>query len=949
MATDQNDNNNSIIDLEARLSPEERDEALIELAQTTTDDVEPVDADPEQPENLAEQNAIPAEVTPDADNVVRLPETASVENFEVVGNDLVLRQPDGSLITITGGALKIPTFFLGDVELPSGVVVAALQTSGINVAAGPDGALAVVTDSSGINAETPVPGIGDAEPVVDTLPYTAMAFPDRERRELFEAPEEEEEENNPILVSATSVTAPDERAREEGIDPTPTQTPGSAESADPLVERSTAETSSTGTISVSAPDGIALVRIISENGNSIELNGPIPPGEPIVLVNTFGDLVITSWNQETGEITYQYTVTQAVDHPLVNPANPEDDVVFDPFTVEVEDTNGDMASTVFNVGIQDDEPIAVDDVDSIPSGEFGPVTGNLITDDSPGDSGDGDDGEDTTGADGATVTSIVATTAGGSSAPVSTDTVIQGEYGVLTVSDDGSYSYTRDPNTPGGVTDEFTYTLEDGDHDTDTAVLSIEIANGIPGIEGLNPKAQGGDTSVDEDDLLAGRGAGESEGSDRSDSTTMGDFFTISSPDGIHSLAIGGTAFITEDVFTAGSITTPLGNTLTIISYDSGTGEIAYSYTLNDNTETHPTADGENDIFEDFAVVLTDQDLQEANDILSVQVVDDVPTANDDGTIAVGEDMPVKIDALFNDVFGADGVDTDNNPDIVVSVTSQGSKGTTTYDPVTGLFTYTPFALEVGADNFTYTIIDGDGDESTATVDLMLAPDSTPMIGDPSNVEVDEDGFRFANKDTTPPQTNETTSTESLTGAGEVKVKFGNDVPDPADLLTSIVLKTTGLDAQMLMTLDMQLIEFAPDGDDIVGSVANPTSFGTTEVIRIEITGATLTDAATGEVTYTYLITLAQPIKHDAGNGENFETLFGIPFEVTDSDGSMAIGSFNAVVYDDVPVLLDQGPATVDVHEDALDQTAGTAAGNNPDDDDSTGNLEAGKTDSAVF
>ncbi len=465
----------------------------------------------------------------------------------------------------------------------------------------------------------------------------------------------------------------------------------------------------------------------------------------------------------------------------------------------------------------------------------------------------------------------------------------------------------------------------------------------------MNPKAQGGDTSVDEDDLLAGRGAGESEGSDRSDSTTMGDFFTISSPDGIHSLAIGGTAFITEDVFTAGSITTPLGNTLTIISYDSGTGEIAYSYTLNDNTETHPTADGENDIFEDFAVVLTDQDLQEANDILSVQVVDDVPTANDDGTIAVGEDMPVKIDALFNDVFGADGVDTDNNPDIVVSVTSQGSKGTTTYDPVTGLFTYTPFALEVGADNFTYTIIDGDGDESTATVDLMLAPDSTPMIGDPSNVEVDEDGFRFANKDTTPPQTNETTSTESLTGAGEVKVKFGNDVPDPADLLTSIVLKTTGLDAQMLMTLDMQLIEFAPDGDDIVGSVANPTSFGTTEVIRIEITGATLTDAATGEVTYTYLITLAQPIKHDAGNGENFETLFGIPFEVTDSDGSMAIGSFNAVVYDDVPVLLDQGPATVDVHEDALDQTAGTAAGNNPDDDDSTGNLEAGKTDSAVF
>ena len=43
--------------------------------------------------------------------------------------------------------------------------------------------------------------------------------------------------------------------------------------------------------------------------------------------------------------------------------------------------------------------------------------------------------------------------------------VIQGSFGVLTLAADGSYSYTRNAGTAGGVNDVFTYTLTDGDGD----------------------------------------------------------------------------------------------------------------------------------------------------------------------------------------------------------------------------------------------------------------------------------------------------------------------------------------------------------------------------------------------------------------------------------------------------------------------------------------------------
>src|SRR3546814_15686689 len=79
------------------------------------------------------------------------------------------------------------------------------------------------------------------------------------------------------------------------------------------------------------------------------------------------------------------------------------------------------------------------------------------------------------------------------------------------------------------------------------------------------------------------------------------------SPDGVANLSVHGVQLIDNGVFTPATIPTPLGNVLNITAYNAATGEISYSYTLN-AAETHAGVQGENSLFEDFAVELTDSD-----------------------------------------------------------------------------------------------------------------------------------------------------------------------------------------------------------------------------------------------------------------------------------------------------------------------------------------------------
>ena len=145
-----------------------------------------------------------------------------------------------------------------------------------------------------------------------------------------------------------------------------------------------------------------------------------------------------------------------------------------------------------------------------------------------------------------------------------------------------------------------------------------------------------------------------------------------------------------------------------------------YTYTLTSPFDTTPdsatTATQTEQNKDSFSYTVTDAHGNSTTGTILVDIVDDVPTANNDGPFTVAEGAPLSITtALANDLFGADGVD----PATGVAVTTAATKGTVAYS--NGTFTYTATAGQEGLDTFQYTITDQDGDTSTATVTVNLA------------------------------------------------------------------------------------------------------------------------------------------------------------------------------------------------------------------------------------
>ncbi len=200
---------------------------------------------------------------------------------------------------------------------------------------------------------------------------------------------------------------------------------------------------------------------------NVVVNGVFVPGTSVIeegVVEVTFDSI--SGPDATGKYTINVTATLLGDFQHTG-ANAEQ-ITLD-FTVNIADAQGDSASGTYTAIVIDDVPSAANDTDSVAAGSYAAATGNVITDAAAGDAGDTDTGKDTQGADSAKVSQIAS-----NNVPANVDNTatagvftVNGQYGVLTINEDGSYSYARNAGTPGGVSDVFTYTLTDGDGDTD--------------------------------------------------------------------------------------------------------------------------------------------------------------------------------------------------------------------------------------------------------------------------------------------------------------------------------------------------------------------------------------------------------------------------------------------------------------------------------------------------
>ncbi|MBO2554239.1 retention module-containing protein [Shewanella algae] len=226
---------------------------------------------------------------------------------------------------------------------------------------------------------------------------------------------------------------------------------------------------------------------------------------------------------------------------------------------------------------------------------------------------------------------------------------------------------------------------------------------------------------------------------------------SFSAAAGVASLTLDGVAIVSGGVFNGPvSINTEYG-VLTINAIDLINGNISYSFTLNSAVD-HSSSD---DFSQAFNLILTDLEGNSVGNTLTISVLDDAPSGQDDVN-SVDEDSLLAISGnlLDNDVQGGDtaqvtAAGSGGNLDNAVSNQSQvsGSYGLLTLN-ADGSYSYqinsaaqAVQALAQGeslTEVFSYLLTDADGDTSVQTLTITITgTNDVPVISTPQPGEAD--------------------------------------------------------------------------------------------------------------------------------------------------------------------------------------------------------------------
>ena len=495
---------------------------------------------------------------------------------------------------------------------------------------------------------------------------------------------------NPLgSVAATSTVD------EKGLPPHGALPAGSGEIADGNVANNsdTSETT-TGSIRFVSLDGIG----------SITLNGTAITAVGQAINGASGTVTITSIDLAGGVIGYSYSLTNST----------LGDNTTDNFAVVVTDTDGDTAAGTLTIAIIDDVPTARPDTGSVVEGAT--VTGNVLPNDTPGAdglaAGGGVVGVRAAGSD---TTTAVTTGVG---------TQIAGLYGTLTLGANGTYSYKSNPNTiTADQKDVFVYTIRDGDTDPSTTTLTIDLRNVT--LLADNQAKTVNEAALDTATTGADLGAGSVTGSN---------------PASTAETATGLLAVTGATTYTPVTATGSYG--LFKLNADG-----SYTYTLTKPFTTNPVADNGTQTVngvESFAYTALDENGNSVGGTITINIVDDVPTARND-TDTVPNNVVSESGNVITGVgttSGSTGADTLGADGAAVNGFRAGTSGnfSNTGTTVTGQFgtltlaangsyTYTRNGNAGGgsSDVFSYRLADGDGDTSIATLTILI-PDRPATV-----------------------------------------------------------------------------------------------------------------------------------------------------------------------------------------------------------------------------
>ncbi|TWF54972.1 beta strand repeat-containing protein [Neorhizobium alkalisoli] len=280
------------------------------------------------------------EVTPDAGNIAHLPANVSIDDIKIEGADLVLVQADGTEIVIIGGAAKIPTMLIGEVEVQQQVLFAALGDSGINVAAGPDGSYSgsARPGSSGADFQDSIEQNNGA-------PITlASLLGDTTFGDGGPADAQTTNDGQPTAVSSATPFALSESLLADGV--ADNETINGQLIFDPGADN--------GVISSIAYTGKAELTsgghtvAVAVSADGLTITGTITVGG---VTSTVFTLHVT--NISTGEFTF--TQSLPLDHSGIGAVG-ANDILGLGFSFTVTDKDGDASTGTFTVNIADDGP-----------------------------------------------------------------------------------------------------------------------------------------------------------------------------------------------------------------------------------------------------------------------------------------------------------------------------------------------------------------------------------------------------------------------------------------------------------------------------------------------------------------------------------------------------------------------------------------------------------------
>jgi T1SS-143 domain-containing protein len=290
--------------------------------------------------------AAPAgQVVPDQNNIAHLPAGTAIDDIHVRGNDLVLVQADGTEIVIVNGALHVPTFLLGEVELPQQAVIAALEQSNINVAAGPDGSYSASSSpsSSGANFQDSIQGnAGDPTQLASLLADTQQA-------DATPGSAQDEKNGVPLIAPSSLLTLTETTDGEGGFQSqvvngqfgfVPGKDFGVITSIGLSDSLNMQEGTQLGTHVDLTSDGKPVVVTV----NGLTITGSVD-GQPV--------FTLTVTNTLTG--AYTFTQLGPLDHPDKGEAG-ADDVLRLQFSYTVTDKDGDSVTGIGSVDVRDDAP-----------------------------------------------------------------------------------------------------------------------------------------------------------------------------------------------------------------------------------------------------------------------------------------------------------------------------------------------------------------------------------------------------------------------------------------------------------------------------------------------------------------------------------------------------------------------------------------------------------------